>query len=189
MAPGGAESILKALGAGCHGFRDEVFVLLDGDQKKVKEFSDPAQIAPAEHAQLIAESSRSSDLSLNTISRADAMRLLTRKKIKAQLSYLAWLRKHLDFFPRQLPEHIILEAFEPTRRHSDAGSIDAKAALKKLLSGSAEIEPSAEEVTTLARFKIAEIPQDNADLTTIRECLQNGCMADLVITEQNHIAQ
>ncbi|WP_435750028.1 ATP-dependent nuclease [Thauera sp. AutoDN2] len=173
VAPGGAESILKYLGPAAMVSGDEVFVLLDGDQKKVKEFSDPAQIAPAEHAQL--DSRIKQELGFEPQYHIQGGRdeaAHKKAKIKAQLSYLAWLRKHLDFFPRQLPEHIILEAFEPTRRHSDAGSIDAKAALKKLLSGSAEIEPSAEEVTTLARFKIAEIPQDNADLTTIRECLQ-----------------
>lgn len=173
VAPGGAESILKYLGPAAMVSGDEVYILLDGDQKKVEEFSDPGKIAPADYAKLgerIKHELGFDPQYLIPGGRGDAAH--KEAKIKAHLSYLAWLRKHLGFFPRKLPEHIILEAFEPDCGHSGTNSNDAKVALKRLLLDGAELDLSAEQVETLAIVKIAKIPTDNADLILIRECLQ-----------------
>lgn len=173
VAPGGAESILKYLGPAAMISGDEIFVLLDGDKKRVDEFSDPDQIAPAEHSKLddIVKHELGLDPQYHIPGGHDvaAHRVA---KITAHLDYLNWLRKRLNYLPRNLPEHIILEAFEPDQGHSETNSKDAKAALINLLSHGTQIELSADQVTTLATVRIAMIPQDNGDLNMIRERLK-----------------
>lgn len=173
VAPGGAESILKYLGPAAMISGDEVFVLLDGDKKRVHEFSDPDQIAPAEHAKL--DDLVKHELGLEPqyhIPGGHDVAAHRVAKITAHLDYLNWLRKHLNYLPRNLPEHTILEAFEPDQGHSETNSKDAKAALINLLSHGTQIELSADQVTTLATVRIAMIPQDNGDLNMIRERLK-----------------
>lgn len=173
VAPGGAESILKYLGPAAMISGDEIFVLLDGDKKRVDEFSDPAQIAPAEHAKL--DDMVKHELGLDPqyhIPGGHDVAAHRAAKITAHLDYLNWLRKRLNYLPRNLPEHIILEAFEPDQDHSETNSKDAKAALINLLSHGTQIELSADQVTTLATVRIAMIPQDNGDLNMIRERLK-----------------
>lgn len=173
VAPGGAESILKYLGPAFMISGDEVFVLLDGDKKRVDDFTDPGQIAPASYPDL--DKLVKTNIGVeplyhisggrDNVGHRDA-------KIMAHLSYLKWLRKHLDFFPRRLPEHIILEAFEPGKGHANSKAEDAKAALKKLLADGADIELTSEQITALAIVKVAKIATDNCDLVAIRERLR-----------------
>lgn len=173
VAPGGAESILKYLGPAAMVSGDEVFVLLDGDKKRVDEFTDPNQIAPADHAKLDELVKRELGVEpLYHIPGGCDGAAHKEAKTTAHLDYLRWLRKHLDFFPRKLPEHIILEAFEPGQGHADAKTNEAKAAFKKLLTDGADIELSAEQIIALATVKIAKILPDNGDLVVIRERLK-----------------
>lgn len=173
VAPGGAESILKYLGPAAMVSGDEVFVLLDGDKKRVDEFTDPNQIAPADHTKLDALVKHELGVEplyhipggCNEVAHKEA-------KTTAHLDYLKWLRKHLDFFPRKLPEHIILEAFEPGQGHADAKTNEAKAAFKKLLADGVDIELNAEQIAALAAVKIAKISPENDDLISICERLK-----------------
>lgn len=173
VAPGGAESILKYLGPSAMVSGDEVFVLLDGDKKRVDEFTDPDRIAPADHARL-------DDLVRHEIGVEPLYHIPggsggaghKEAKTTAHLNYLRWLRRHLDFFPRRLPEHIILEALDPGQGHADAETSKAKAAFKRFLTDGADIKLSAEQIIALATVKIAKIPPDNGDLILIRRRLK-----------------
>jgi len=173
VAPGGAESILKYLGPTAMVSGDDVFVLLDGDQRKVNEFTDPETIAPADYAELDGLINRELGLKpqyhVPGGGNNDAQR---EAKTKAQLDYLRWLRKHLDYFPRKLPEHIILEAFEPGQGHADTKTEEAKIAFMQLLSDGAMIELKADQITALASVKVAKIPLNNTDLISICNCLK-----------------
>ncbi|MDA8351185.1 MAG: ATP-binding protein [Pseudomonadota bacterium] len=173
VAPGGAEAILKYLGPAAMVSGDEVFILLDGDKKSVGEFTDPDQIAPADYAGLDDLVKRELGVEpLYHIPGGSDETSHKEAKTKAHLNYLRWLRRHLDFLPRKLPEHIILEALDPGQGHAEATTHDAKAAFKKLLSDGADIELRAEQITVLATVKIAKIPPDNADLTSILQRLK-----------------
>lgn len=173
VAPGGAESILKHFGPAAMVSGDEVFVLLDGDKKKVDEFSDPDKIAPADHGKLDDLIKRELGVEPKYHIPGGSDKVAHKEaKIAANLGYLTWLRKHLDFFPRKLPEHIILEAFEPAKGHADANTNDSKAAFKKLLSEGADIELKADQIAALAAVRIAKIPPDNVDLVSISERLR-----------------
>lgn len=173
VAPGGAESILKYLGPAAMVSGDEVFVLLDGDKKRVAEFTDPEQIAPADHAILDELVKRELGVDpLYHIPGGSDEAAHKKAKIAAHLGYLKWLRKHLGFLPGQLPEQIVLEALDPGKGHASSGTNDAKAAFKRFLSDGANIELGAEQIAVLATVKIAKIPSDNAEVTLIRERLR-----------------
>ena len=94
-------------------------------------------------------------------------------KVQAQRNYLFWLRGHVAFLPRNLPEQIILEALEPGKVHSNATAEATKQAFLSLLTEGAIVDhPTAQEILAWSRLKIAKIPADNQDLTSIRHILQ-----------------
>jgi predicted ATPase len=173
VAPGGADSILKYLGPAAMLSEDSIFVLLDGDKRKVEQFSDPNNIAPAKYADLDKTIKREIGLDpmyhipggVDSTGHADA-------KIQAQLKYLAWLRGHVDFLPRKLPEQIILEAVKPGKGHANATSKDTKKAFKAMLADGADAELTAADLLSLAKVRIAKMPADNDDLTYLRDRLK-----------------
>lgn len=173
VAPGGAESILKYIGPSAMVSGDDVFILIDGDKRKVEEFSDPNEIPQAKHAQLdkVLRKELGLDPQYHIPGGIDAAGHQA-AKIHAQLSYLDWLREHVDFLPKRLPEQIVLEAVEPDKGHADATSKDTKKAFKDLLADGSDIELTATELLALAKVRIAKIPTDNPDLTSIRERLK-----------------
>lgn len=173
VGPGGAEAILMHLGPGAMLSGDEVFVLLDGDKRKVDVFSDPQQIAPVEHQNLPALLKK--ELGVEPMlhipgGKDDAGHQIA--KTNAQLEYLAWLRKHVSYLPRKVPEHIVLEALDPGHDHGTKSSAEAKAALRVKLADGADADLSGAEFLALAKVKIAKIPLDNPDLAQIRTQLQ-----------------
>jgi len=174
VAPGGAESILKYLGPAAMISGDEVFVLLDGDKKKAEEISDPEKIAPADYGSLSALIKNEIGLDpLYHIPGGHDEAAHNQAKTGAQLKYLSWLRKHLSFFPKQMPEHIILDALDPGNDYEDKNPADTKEEFKNFLYEGGDIgNLKADQITALAIVKIAKIPQNNADIVTIRECLK-----------------
>ena len=173
VAPGGAELLLKYTGptAAMVGGQN-LFLYLDGDKKKVAQFTDPATVPPAEHgglsALLKAELGTTPMFAIpggvDAAGHIDA-------KVHAQLQYLAWLRLHCAFLPRRLPEHIVLEALEPGKGHAAADSAATKEAFIKFIADGAEVEASRTDIGAWAKLKIAKMPADNADLTAIRDQL------------------
>lgn len=173
VAPGGADAILAYLGPSAMTSGDEVFVLLDGDKRKVSEFSDPAGIAPAQHPALekLLKDETGVKPVLHIPGGADQAGH-DRAKVEAQLGYLGWLRDHLDYLPRQTPEHIVLEVLDPGKGHQDKASSDAKKAFKRYLDGGLDVTLNAENIIGLAKVAIAKIPQDSPDLVAIQKVLR-----------------
>lgn len=174
VAPGGAESILKYLGPAAMVSGDDVFVMLDGDKRKVAEFSDPLKIPPAEHSGL--DQRLKLELGfvpLYHIPGGDDGPGHEAAKIQAHLHYLAWLRKHVSFLPQKVPEHIVLEGLEPGKGHLEGSSKNAKMAFKELLADYSSVDLSGADLVSLAKVKIAKLLPENADLKEIRDVL-NG---------------
>ena len=173
VAPGGAESILKYLGPAAMVSGDDVCLLLDGDKRKVETFTDPAGIAPNQVAGL--PKLLKSELGFEPMFHlpgGDDKAGHELAKARAHLDYLSWLRKRAAYLPRNLPEQVVLEAIEPGRGHAAASSKDTKKTFKRMLAAGVDIELSAAEVITLARLKIAALPEANGDLEAIRKQLK-----------------
>lgn len=173
VAPGGAESILKYLVPAAIVSGDRLFVMLDGDQRKVAQFSDPEKIAPADYDTL-GERIRA-ELGVEPTyhipgGNDDAGH--KQAKIEAHLNYLAWAQERIAYFPRPLPEQILLEAFEPGNWSGNVKPKKIKDAFKKLLSDGTSVELSGDDLHSLAKIKVAKLPDQNSDLVQIRDQLE-----------------
>lgn len=170
VSPGGGDFMLKFSGPTFMDADQPVFILLDGDKRKVEVFTDPQTIPPAQHGTLseILKNELGMDPLLNIPGGADAAGHQL-AKLHAQINYLSWVRGHVAYFPRKLPEHIVLEAFEPAQGHAETARDPAKAALVHLLTAGAEVEEvSSSDILAWAKLKIATIPAANADMISIR---------------------
>lgn len=173
VAPGGAEAILMHLGPGAMLSGDDVFVLLDGDKRKVDTFSDPQQIAPADYGSLpvLLKNELGIEPMLHIPGGNDDIGHRAAKS-KTQLDYLAWLRKRVAYLPRMVPEHIVLEALDPGQGHAAKSPAEAKAALREKLADGADADLSATDFLALAKVRIAKMALDNTDLSQVRAQLQ-----------------
>lgn len=172
VAPGGAESILKYLVPSAIVSGDSVFVMLDGDKRKVIQFSDPAAIPPAEHDALGARILREVGVEPTYhIPGGNDEAGHRQAKTNAQLAYLGWAGKRIAYLPQPLPEQILLEANTPGSWTGKIATAKVKEAFKRFLSDEADIDLSGAELHALAKVKVAKLPADNADLVQIRNQL------------------
>jgi len=170
VAPGGAEAMFVHHGPGAMLTGDDVYLLLDGDKRKVEEFSDPAGIAPAQYVSL-------PDLFTNELGAKPKFLLAggdddegrARAEIESQLSYLAWIRERLRYMPKLCPEQVVLDGNPEWKGGVPGSSEECKKMLVASLSQGVEL--NAQEVLVLAKVAIAQLPKANADLATIRECV------------------
>ena len=173
VAPGGAEAIIKYLGTSAMASGDDVYILLDGDKRKVTDFTDPDTIPPAEYenlGQVIKDETGTTPM--YHIPGGNAAQAHDEAKIAAQKEYLKWLRAHLKYLPKPSPEHIILTEFSPSEDLSRMSTDEIKNALMQLLSDGTVVTPDAEELIILAKIQIGRIPQENNDITEVREHLR-----------------
>lgn len=172
VAQGGAGSILKHMGPAFMVSGVDVFIFLDGDQKKVEALRDPEQISPAEYSDL-------EDLMKNQIGVIPSYHIpggssgsQDEAKKSAALEYLAWLRKRLAYLPKNNPEEIIINAFNSDVTLHESQNNNYKNILKSMLMDGTDIEMNAQGIEVLARVKIAKIPSENSDMSVIRDQLR-----------------
>lgn len=173
VAPGGADAILTYFGPSALLSGDDVFVLLDGDKRKVQEFSDPQSIPPAQYPELEGllklETGVKPMLHIPGGAGQAANKIA---KAEAQLAYLHWLRGHLSYLPKQTPEHTVLVTLDPGQEHAGETSSVVKDAFRKCLTQGLDIAMNSDEIMVLAKVAIAKIPQDDPDVVVIREILR-----------------
>jgi energy-coupling factor transporter ATP-binding protein EcfA2 len=173
IAPGGAESILKFLGPSAMLSGDDVYVILDGDKKKVGMFSDPDAISPNEYSDLASrlKAELGFDPLFHIPGGADQAGHAT-AKIESQLSYLSWLRSHVAFLPRAQPEKILLATLDLSKDYSDVAADEAKMALRHFLCDGADVELSGSDILALAKVKLGKLSASNHDLIQVRNQLR-----------------
>lgn len=172
VAQGGAGSILKHMGPALMVSGDDVFIFLDGDQKKVDVLCDPDEICPSEHPNLESLIKEQIGVSPSYHIPGGASGSQCESKISANLEYLKWLRKRLAYLPKNNPEEIIVKALSAGQGPNSSGD-NYKETLKSILMDGSNIEINAKEIEVLARVKIAKIPSDNPDIAIITEQLRN----------------
>lgn len=171
VAPGGAEYILKYQGPVLMVSDQRVCALLDGDKRLVDEFTDPDHVPPAQHLNL-------PELLTEELGFApkfampggnDAAGHAEAKK-EAHLGYLGWLRNHVNFLPKLVPEQILLEAMFPAEGYDEMTALQAKDAFRQILADGAE-GLTGTELLVLAKVQIQKMSADNEDLVFIRNTL------------------
>lgn len=168
VAPGGADAILRYLGPAAMTSGDDVYVFLDGDQRKVDQFTDPATIAPAAHAELgpLLKNETGVDPLLH-IPGGHGLAAHEAAKVQALLGYLTWLRSRVAYLPEAVPEVTFLKALDPAGAYDALTGAEAKTALRAMLAKGVEVTSS--ELTTLAKVAAASLPQDHPNLVAIRQ--------------------
>lgn len=172
IAPGGAESIIKYHIPAAMTSGDDIFVYLDGDKRKVPEFTNPVDIPPAGHdglGKLIANELGCEPHFLPP--GGDDPVGTKRAKIQSSLGYLSWVRSRLAYLPKLCPEEILLDSMDPNGKAGVKTSQEAKDTLKGILTGNV-IELTGGELAVLEKVSLAKVPDDNPDFCLIRQQLQ-----------------
>lgn len=171
VAPGGADAILKFLGPAAMVSGDDVYVYLDGDKRKVREFTDPDAIPPASYPGLPELVKAQTGLEpMFHLPGGNGTQRHEQAKTEAHLQYLGWLRKHLAYLPRIVPEVTFLVALDPDAGHESTQPKPAKAALREMLSKGVEL--NSDQFHGVAKVAAASIPLDHRDLEAIRAQLR-----------------
>lgn len=170
VAPGGADAVLRYLGPAAMMSGDDVYVYLDGDQRKVPVFTDPAAIAPAAYENLgrLIKDETGVEPLLHIPGGDDAPGH-GNAKVQAQLAYLGWLRARVAYLPNVVPEVTFLKAATPDGQHDGYTAATAKTALRALLAKNVEV--TSKELAVLAKVAASEIPLDHPDLLAVRTCI------------------
>lgn len=169
LSPGGWSHMLAYSGPSHMASGQPVYMYLDGDQKKVDEFTDPDSIAPDKYPGL-ADKLKAELGTEPKFSRPGGAGEAANEAaaVQARLNYFKWVRKHVAYLPRMRPEEIALSAFNPGTDFGALSKKDCKDAFRKLLTDGADVQPgSAAEEVAWAKLKIAKLPLDNADIKTI----------------------
>ena len=172
VAPGGADTIMAYLGPSAMVSGDNVFIFLDGDKRKIAEFTDPEMIPPAQYAHLeeVLKDETGVRPLLHIPGGLDAAGH-TSAKIRSQLAYLGWLRGHVDYLPHPTPEHLILSALAPGGQHDNRTTSEAKRDFRDYLTQGADVDLSSSDIIGLAKLQVAKIAQANNDIAAIRSRL------------------
>jgi len=143
---------------------------LDGDQRKVQEFTRPETIAPADYPNLttLLKAETGVDPLFHIPGGNDAAGH-DAAKTEAQLSYLAWLRSRVSYLPNRVPEITFLKAANPNEAYGGLAAPEAKQALRALLAK--QVDVTSRELAVLAKVAVADIPPDHPDLVIIRNCV------------------
>lgn len=170
VAPGGAEAMFVHHGPGAMLTGDDVYLLLDGDKQKVAEFSDPNGIAPAQHGALagLFETELGAKPKF-LLAGGNDDEGVARAEVEAHLGYLSWIRKRLRYLPKLCPEQILIDGFPQWHCPVPSNSEECKTMLVATLSQGVDV--TAQDVLVLARVAIAQLPNENPDLATIRACV------------------
>jgi predicted ATPase len=173
VAPGGGDFMLKFTGPTLADTEQPVYLLIDGDKKRVGQFTDPVTVAPAAHSELgtLLKAELGTDPLFNIPGGADTAGHVA-AKIAAQLEYLAWLRSHVAYLPCRLPEEVVLRAFLPNVDYDAIPKKELKGKFLSLLTDGIEIEGvTGGDIVSWARLQVAKIPQTNTHIIAIREQL------------------
>lgn len=171
--PGGASSLLASRIPVLMDGPEHVLILLDGDQKKVAEISDPEQIPVADDGTL--EDLILAQVGVRPVFAVDggAGGGNVGQRIAAQRRYLAWVRKHVAYIPTSSPEELVLQAAGVLNNNEAGNSQACKLRLQQLASdnlglnaGSAETDAFGNVLLGMHRARSRELNELAATLTT-----------------------
>lgn len=169
VSPGGWSHMLAYAGPSHMTSDQPVYMYLDGDQKRVGEFTDPNSVAPNKYPEL-ADRLKAELGTEPKFSRPGGAGEAANEAaaIQARLHYLKWVRRHVAYLPRKRPEEIPLAAFKPGSDYGALSTKGCKDAFRELLTDGADVQPgSAADEAAWAKLKVAKLPLDNEDIATI----------------------
>lgn len=174
IAPGGASAMLSQLGPAAMLSDNDIHLLLDGDQKKVENFSrrEDLKIDEAEDPEKMAS------LFMREIGVKPALHIPggdpeshIAGKIKAQNEYLKWIGTHVHYLPCATPEACFLRANNVTLDRTPHGA-EVKEKFLDFIRDGSKVELTAEEINTLAKIRAKQIPESSECVESIASTLR-----------------
>lgn len=169
VAPGGADEILCRQIPGHVLSQNDCYILLDGDKKKVEEFTNPESIPVNKQCELGEIISR--EVGVNpkfSLSGGDDPAGTQRERVRNQKDYLLWVEKRLRYTPFICPEAFFLEKVYDVEKDEIPSSKAAKAMLKDKLP---KTLASGDEVGAV-KMLLDRLGQDDEGLLNIRAIIK-----------------
>jgi energy-coupling factor transporter ATP-binding protein EcfA2 len=166
VAPGGAQTILANQIPTHIIAATDCYVLLDGDQKHVDQFTDPQTLSPKQHATLetIIKDEVGCTPTFPKNGGNDVVGI-AKATIQSQIDYLNWVQLRLDYLPQKCPDAALLTEDEKIGL-TESGDFK-KALHKKIGPGQ-----TSEGYLGVAQYLLAQLSDDNPDLVAIQGTLR-----------------
>ncbi|GGA19296.1 AAA family ATPase [Dyella nitratireducens] len=152
---GGASSILNTRIPVFMESSEHIFVLLDGDQKKIDQIQDPDEIPEAQNNQLgqkiSAQIGANPELNIDGGSGGGNHE----QRIASQRKYLAWVRRCLNYIPTSCPEELVLLAAGKMLADQVGNAPKCKVRLQAVATEALGREAGSEETDRYGEFLLA----------------------------------
>lgn len=176
VAPGGAETILCKQVPSYILSSHDCMVFLDGDKKRVDEFTDPSSIAPSEYPDLdklfLKNFKCKPEFSLNG---GNDKKGHNEQKIQVKLRYLQWARQRVKYLPMCCPEAFILNKLYDVAETDITNSQAAKLQFKERMP---EGLYTSEHEFAIATERFHQIPADVEEFDEIKFILTRWLAGD-----------
>jgi hypothetical protein len=169
---GGASSILSNRIPVFMEGSEQILVLLDGDQQRIGEIQDPADIPETKNEGLgeLILAQVGVDPDFNVDGGAGGGNAIQR--ITCQRNYLAWARRHLKYIPTSCPEELILIAADLRLADQEGSAPKCKAHLQAIATKALGREASSEETDRYGEFLLAANRAKSKELAQLAEQLR-----------------
>jgi hypothetical protein len=153
----------------------EMFIYLDGDQKKVETFTDGANLPLREDAHKLLLAELGAKLRFPSGGGSDADGKAKREQTSAR-EYLAWARKHVRYLPELCPEAVFLKAAGIADKFNDASAY--KQRFRAHITKDKLTSYNGEEIFAFIKQFVFEHPivdEDRDQIASVLKCwLSNG---------------
>jgi energy-coupling factor transporter ATP-binding protein EcfA2 len=170
--PGGAASFLTQRIPVLMESKQHVLVLLDGDQKRIAEFTNPNSIPEADNATL--EQVILDEVGVRPAYSIDgnAAGGSGPQKILAQRRYLTWAGRNLKYLPTSSPEELVLKAASALNEADAGNSQSCKATLHALAEQNLGRAATSVDIDQFGQFLLGTHRHNSLELTELAATLR-----------------
>lgn len=177
VSPGGAESILCHQIPAAIASKDQICVLLDGDQRCVRSIRDPESISPSEYGEL-------SKIVRDQVGVIPKFNLSggndkdghDRQKSESYIAYLRWVRMRLRYLPLMIPEEIVIKELYPDKHQDGLGAKEIKDIYLRCVYEGQKL--TSEEAYGIQKVIVARIDDNSQYLKIISEQIEELLLLD-----------
>lgn len=172
--PGGASAILSHRIPIMMNRGEQIYFLLDGDQKRVEEIIDPETIPFADNVKLEALIKEQVGISPNFIIDGNSSGGNQEQRFSVQRNYLKYLRTHLKFLPSTCPEEMVINLMpEAVPAEGIKTSDEAKTILRQLAEAALGKEIGSADTDNFGIFKMSERRNNSHEMTILVNLLRD----------------
>lgn len=173
VAPGGASAILDSRIPVLMEREKNVFVLLDGDQKKVELIANPDDIPAGQDDKLDEIVRKNTGATPNLLIDGGAAGGNKKQRVKLLRKYLSWSRGHLRYIPTSCPEELVFRSIGLEKDELEKPSKFYKDKLRKVACDLYGDDVTAEDIDKHGRTLLAENRAKSKELAELKALLES----------------